>query len=259
MKTSKNILIGERLKDIREAHNLTQVELVERLNDMLGKSNDKDSKLYVRIDRYKLYEQGRSTPNTEVLIALSDYYDVSVDYLLARTEYTKVSNELVGKEYGLSDYALIGLKNLQFLEIEEAKRYTEANKEGKEITYTGTPLSLLDFMLSDYSFMALLIDLLNYTFPVFNVPVFHNDKTNTWKAPKDMFSHCGDNDDWNLYLARSTDNPSDNKLVVLNKKFLEGVAKYNLDRDLQAIRNGYIKSLLDGRKKPIQLKWVDED
>ena len=35
------------------------------------------------------YENGQRIPPTETLIALADYYDVSIDYILKRTEIPK--------------------------------------------------------------------------------------------------------------------------------------------------------------------------
>ena len=35
------------------------------------------------------YENGQRIPPTETLIVLADYYDVSIDYILKRTEFPK--------------------------------------------------------------------------------------------------------------------------------------------------------------------------
>ncbi len=37
------------------------------------------------------YENGRRVPPTETLMILSDFYDVSIDYLLKRTENPKIN------------------------------------------------------------------------------------------------------------------------------------------------------------------------
>ena len=60
-----------RLKDIREDHDLTQREVAEYL--------------HIRQNTYSQYETGVISLTAEVLIKLADYYNVSIDYLLDRT------------------------------------------------------------------------------------------------------------------------------------------------------------------------------
>ena len=59
---------GERLKQLRKTHNLTQQQLATRLN--VAKS----------IISY--YENGERFPSNDVLIKISKSFHVSVDYLL---------------------------------------------------------------------------------------------------------------------------------------------------------------------------------
>ena len=40
---------------------------------------------------YVGYEKGEREPNSETLIALANYYNVSVDYLLGRTDNPKIT------------------------------------------------------------------------------------------------------------------------------------------------------------------------
>lgn len=37
----------------------------------------------------KRYETGAATPTADVLISIADYFEVSVDYLLGRSDYPK--------------------------------------------------------------------------------------------------------------------------------------------------------------------------
>lgn len=60
-----------RLKDLREDHDLTQAQLAE----LLG----------IRQTVYSRYERGFQTIPLEHLLFLADYYCVSTDYLLGRT------------------------------------------------------------------------------------------------------------------------------------------------------------------------------
>ena len=62
----------QRIRDLREDHDLTQRELGELLS------------CSQRV--YSNYERGDIDIPTSVLIRLADYYGVSVDYLLNRTD-----------------------------------------------------------------------------------------------------------------------------------------------------------------------------
>lgn len=64
-----------RLKDLREDNDLTQEELSKKLN----------------ITRSALsnYEVGSREPSYDLLIKIADYFNVSLDYLLGRTNKYK--------------------------------------------------------------------------------------------------------------------------------------------------------------------------
>ena len=65
--------LGERLRILRESVKLSQVKMAE----LLG----------VKQSSINRYEQGQSAPSLETLVKYADYFDVSMDYLFARTEY----------------------------------------------------------------------------------------------------------------------------------------------------------------------------
>lgn len=69
------VRFGERLKAARNAKRLSQ----QALADIIGKS----------LNTIGLYERGLRQPSLETLCLLADTLDVSVDYLLARTEVRK--------------------------------------------------------------------------------------------------------------------------------------------------------------------------
>lgn len=62
------MILGEKLKKLRKARGLSQ----EQLADQLKVSRQAISK----------WELGESTPDTGNLVALRDYFGVSIDYLL---------------------------------------------------------------------------------------------------------------------------------------------------------------------------------
>lgn len=65
------------LKSIREDRDIKQKDIAKILN--------------VSQNTYSQYETGVTSLTAEILIKLSDFYDVSIDYLLDRTDNPKKS------------------------------------------------------------------------------------------------------------------------------------------------------------------------
>lgn len=65
-------ILAERLKALREGRRIYQKELAE----LLGLS----------LRGYQCYEADESEPKLTTLIAIADYYQVSIDYLVGRTD-----------------------------------------------------------------------------------------------------------------------------------------------------------------------------
>lgn len=61
-----------RLKKIRSESGKKQREVAEALN--------------MKLRGYQCYEMGETEPSIEKLIALADYFDVSLDYLTGRSD-----------------------------------------------------------------------------------------------------------------------------------------------------------------------------
>ena len=76
----------ERLKQLREAKNLTQLRLAMELN--------------VSQETISGYEIGKAVPPAEMLVKLADTLDTSVDYILGRTDIksTLRASELTEQE-----------------------------------------------------------------------------------------------------------------------------------------------------------------
>ncbi|WP_294773620.1 helix-turn-helix domain-containing protein [uncultured Eubacterium sp.] len=71
-------MIFNNLKSIREDNDIKQRQIAEILN--------------VSQNTYSQYETGVIPITAETLIKLADYYDVSIDYLLDRTNNPKINN-----------------------------------------------------------------------------------------------------------------------------------------------------------------------
>jgi len=63
---------GERITELRKSKNLTQKEFAEILN--------------ITERAYQNYEYDSRHPNYEGLIYIADYFNVSLDYLVGRTD-----------------------------------------------------------------------------------------------------------------------------------------------------------------------------
>lgn len=71
-------MIFNNLKSLREDNDIKQRQIAEILN--------------ISQNTYSQYETGVIPLTAETLIKLADYYNVSVDYLLDRTNNPKVNN-----------------------------------------------------------------------------------------------------------------------------------------------------------------------
>ena len=61
-----------RLKELRKEKNLTQQELADEFS--------------VKLRTYHGYEYGESYPEVAKLLAIADFFDVSLDYLMGRSD-----------------------------------------------------------------------------------------------------------------------------------------------------------------------------
>ncbi len=62
----------KRLRDLREDHDLLQKQVADVLN--------------ITREQYQLYESGKREIKVHQIMKLADFYQVSVDYILERTD-----------------------------------------------------------------------------------------------------------------------------------------------------------------------------
>lgn len=65
--------MGQRLRELRLAKGLTQKQLAEHLG--------------ITQKAYCFYELGEREPSVSTIIKLCDFFDISADYLIGRTDY----------------------------------------------------------------------------------------------------------------------------------------------------------------------------
>ena len=104
--------MGKRLKGLRESMGLSQMKMAE----ILG----------LKQPSINRYEQGTATPTVENLRKYADYFDVSMNYIFARTDNPE------GKLYAHQPKSLADNKELQqFIELcfDPSSPYNERLKE----------------------------------------------------------------------------------------------------------------------------------
>ena len=70
-------MLSCRITQLRRRAGINQIQLAEEL--------------HLSPSTIGMYEQGRRTPNIEILIQMARFYNVSLDYLLTGSEYTPSS------------------------------------------------------------------------------------------------------------------------------------------------------------------------
>ncbi len=106
----KNIL-GKRIKKLREKNNLNQLEFSKILN--------------ISNTTLSQYEAGNRTPSDEIKEKVADYFNVSVDYLLGRTE--KFTSEV--EKSKMDKHNSLDVSNLPEEAIRQIEDYIEFVKQ----------------------------------------------------------------------------------------------------------------------------------
>ena len=110
-------MFGQRILDLRQAARLSQRELSEALH--IGQTTISE------------WERGNKMPGVDTLVQIADYFRVSTDYLLGRTE---IRNEHIIKApsglegAGVEEVAVSGRNYLTQTEIEAVRRLLAQNK-----------------------------------------------------------------------------------------------------------------------------------
>lgn len=97
-------MFGDRLRCLRKELKLTQKQLGEKLS------------ISARVIGY--YETNEHFPDREMLLAISDYFDVSLDYLLCRTDEKKINSNYNAFELDI-------LENVKSLDNENKNKVQE--------------------------------------------------------------------------------------------------------------------------------------
>ena len=83
---------AKRLKSLREEHKLSQTELANALGISRGSLS--------------FYENAERTADIEMLYKVSEYFGVTLDYLIGKSDNRTKENAVIGEDLGLSDKAI---------------------------------------------------------------------------------------------------------------------------------------------------------
>ena len=106
-------MIGERLQDIRKDHKDTQQDLADKLH----------ASLYA----VRCWEQGKSDPSHDTLVAICKLYGVSSDYLLGLTDEDPIYSQRRQRNR-LSSENLAFLKRFEAFLLNEQERKSPNHK-----------------------------------------------------------------------------------------------------------------------------------
>ncbi|MEK4702013.1 helix-turn-helix transcriptional regulator [Solibacillus sp. FSL R7-0668] len=107
---------GDRLRSLREGKGLSQKELADKLN--------------INRSTYARYETSSTQPDYDILNAVANFYDVSVDYLLGRIN--EINKPLLSEKEE-RDMA----KRMEKMK----KDLKEGNQDGEGLNFRGEPMS----------------------------------------------------------------------------------------------------------------------
>lgn len=97
-------LMKRHLKELRKERGLNQREIAEIIQV--------DIKTYGQWERGTNKNSASPNPKIDRFIALADFYGVSVDYILGRSDFRNPENEFIGAKTGLTDQAIEALQIL---------------------------------------------------------------------------------------------------------------------------------------------------
>lgn len=206
----------EQLLQLRESRGLTQSEVAERIGFSLRTYADFERGIERKESSYKLLER------------LSDFFEVSTDYILGRSKYTTPEKELVGSVTGLSDSALEGLASLRLGDENAIKNLQPAL----------CVLPVLNAMLaagSGNDMESLLRAIRQYIHLDYNIPVYHDGSSPVVSDSEYDHTYINTGTLHFLTFAKNKENPHDNIQIPVTADFLRSSAMYQVQLRLNEI------------------------
>lgn len=219
--------LPNRLKMLRNENNMRQEDVAYKIG--------------VTIKTYRTWEKDidkmKSGIKSNNLIALSELYKVSTDYLLGLSNCRSVDNHYISEKTGLDDE---GIKALEMIKLQDLNE-----KRNHRLMKVDNGLSLVDIMnfTFKYEIENILMGIRNFFKVKYKIPVFFDTEKRKWICPKSDYEFSkggfGFSDLWWLNLASSEDSPYDNNSIVLSDTFFESVALKDIEKRLYELRDLY--------------------
>lgn len=111
---------GVRFKELRKSKKLTQEELAEQFNKQFNTTFNKST--------ISQYENDKRKPEVGILENWADFFDVSIDYLLCRTNEQQVKKERFQGVNTIAAHRLGNIEQLSDEGLEELDNYIELLK-----------------------------------------------------------------------------------------------------------------------------------
>lgn len=225
---NKQEAIATRLKDLREGKKMTQ----KKVASLIG----------VTEKTYREWEVGKYKNNVfyypaieyNNLFALSDLYNVSIDYILCRSDFHSPENDFIGTCTGLSDTAI---RTIKFIK-QESENWISEGSINSEFNHPGyNDLSTLNFMMEYSGILSnILRGLQDLLHNEYKIPVHLEDSkfvvpNNSYEySPKLKVHDTKFPEQYYLLLARSKQHPDDNVPIILDKSFFHSIALKKIER-----------------------------
>lgn len=179
---------------------------------------------------YANYENGLQSIPSDILVKMAQYFDVSTDYLLGVSDYTKDGNKYISSVTGLSDKAINALRNYKKNDAEISKDFFDAVTNGRQPSkMMGLTMPILNRLITSSNFKKL-IDLLHiYSSDTYQIPIFDNG--NSYK----IFPSYTDKEKDFLYFGCNPNNPSDNVQIQIDEDFRKSVTKDLMEKTIDKI------------------------
>lgn len=217
-------LMAENIKSLRRERGYTKTYVAEKVG--------------VNRKAYSKWEIG-GHPDIENLSALADFYGVSVDYIIGRTDFHDPKNEFIGQCTGLSDRAvdsIIGIK-------QESENWKE-NADAAGIQPGYDDINALNKLLEYESLFSNILRAFQNLLKIeYLIPVhFENGKpapadTNNLYEYLPGFEKLHLDGHYLLNLCRDEKKPWDFNTISLNSSFFRSVALNQITETFLTIAN----------------------
>lgn len=232
-------ILRERLEQLRSDKGYTQKEVAKKIG-----CSYESYQAWIN-PRYQGYKDDYTyvTPSIDKLMALSELYGVSIDYLVGKTDYTSVDNEMISNVTGLSDDSIENIKAIRLRGAQDDYMNCVVTDMFTGGMIRKTPrfivTNTLNKLLSSPYFESILYAVDDFINTHYNIPV-HYEKAQPHIKPGwyENNQQIYNGSDMCMSFACDKSNLSDTRDMVVSDTFLESVALKDIEKALYEIKKG---------------------